>query len=151
MPRRLSEEPLKVECAQACILLADARDFLPLLARRACKPEMKMKAKHNSLKIQVALFPESVKGAKMWIARCFEFDLVAQGATIEEAKESFHRILIGHVCLSLKNRENPFPCNFPMLSRRAARSRPGRSPRQFLRSLKISYGRFEQETEVPAL
>ncbi len=65
----------------------------------------------NSISIRVALFPEAAGNFEGWIAQCLDFDLIAQGKTVEQAQQSFQRTLAGHVGLCLRKGENPFPAN----------------------------------------
>ncbi|HSY10272.1 MAG TPA: hypothetical protein VK840_05090 [Candidatus Dormibacteraeota bacterium] len=70
---------------------------------------MSVRAKHTqNQSIRVALSPETAGDFQGWVAECLDFDLVAQGKTVEDAKQSFQRTLIGHIGLSIKNGKNPF-------------------------------------------
>ena len=40
-----------------------------------------------------------VAGHKEWVAQCLEYDLAAQGPSIEEACRSFERVLMGQLML----------------------------------------------------
>jgi len=44
---------------------------------------------------------------KKWIAHCLEYDIVAQGKTIQSAKESFEKTFVGQVVLDIINKRSP--------------------------------------------
>lgn len=55
----------------------------------------------------VALFPESSLGASGWIAKAIDAPLVAQGASMEDAKASFLRVFKTHLILCGERGELP--------------------------------------------
>jgi len=65
----------------------------------------------DRLKLTVVL----VKGRHEWVAECVEYDLVAQGATREEACRSFERVLAGRLMVDGMKMQMPL-----MSSRRSA-------------------------------
>lgn len=61
----------------------------------------------SKLSITVALREETAGNAKGWVAQCLDYNLVAQGNSMEAAKLSFERVLRSHLILCEKRGEIP--------------------------------------------
>lgn len=51
-------------------------------------------------KIRLLLFQELGE----WVAQCLEYDIVAQGSTIDEVQNSWTHMFLGHIALSEENK-----------------------------------------------
>lgn len=68
---------------------------------------MKSSLVHSPV-VKVALFPESSHGVQGWIAKAIDAPLVAQGDTLEAAKDAFRRVFRTHLILCSERDEVPF-------------------------------------------
>ena len=60
--------------------------------------------KHQiSLDLRVLLFQED----KTWVAQCLEWDIAAQGKTLDDALNSFECIFVGQIILDIENGRKP--------------------------------------------
>jgi hypothetical protein len=57
--------------------------------------------------IRVVLIEEESKGARGWVAKSLDLNLVAQGTTMQDAKESFQRIVRTHLILCQEADKSP--------------------------------------------
>ena len=48
-----------------------------------------------------------------WAAQCLEYDIAAQGDTLEDAMNRFERTFVGSIVLSLKNEQEPLSAFAP--------------------------------------
>lgn len=108
-------------------------------------------SKNPEQKIRVALSAESAGDFKGWVAECLDFDLVAQGKTVEEAKQSFQRTLIGHIGLAIKNRKSPFWHSCEEANAKPKPARANVSLPTYLRNLNISFSQLERTKTVSVI
>ena len=47
------------------------------------------------------------KSDTFWLAHCLEYDIIAQGATKEDAKKSFEKIFVGQIIIDLMHKKIP--------------------------------------------
>lgn len=108
--------------------------------------------------LRVAMFEESAGEKTMWVAQCLDFDLVAQGKTLEAAQESFRKTLVGHICLALSKGEKPIEI-MPFLAdtnivreSSKAKTKTGRDiGEKLLEGLSISYSQLRDPKIIPAI
>src|SRR5436189_4902715 len=62
----------------------------------------------NRFRIRVLLFEEEVGNCKLWVAQGLEYDIVAQGKTIEAARTAFERTFMTQVCIDIEHERKPF-------------------------------------------
>lgn len=62
-----------------------------------------MTPKTLDFKLSVLLLMEE----GMWVAQCLNYDIAAQGKTLEAAKEAFARTFAGQVCVDLHHNVEP--------------------------------------------
>lgn len=43
-----------------------------------------------------------------WVAQCLEFDIAAQGKTLQDAQKAFERVLMSQVMLDVYHQRPPF-------------------------------------------
>jgi hypothetical protein len=99
--------------------------------------------------LRVTLFPDSAGKSKMWVAQCLDYDLIAQGATPEQAQQSFMRVLRSHVCLALANGETPFECIVTKAKKQARRTSVSAS--RVLESVRVAFGTMDRVRTVAAV
>jgi hypothetical protein len=111
-----------------------------------------MKTSKIKAKLKVTLFPDSAGKSKLWVAQCLDYDLVAQGETIEKAQQSFIRVLKGHVHLSLLNGEVPFDCIDTKPTKIGGIGKRSKiSPSRILEGVQVAFGKMDRLKTVQAV
>lgn len=58
---------------------------------------------NKNIQLKVLFF----KDGQSWIAQGLEYDMVAQGRTIQEAQKSFERVFVTNIVVNIKNKIKP--------------------------------------------
>ncbi len=70
-----------------------------------------MKEKKASFTISVLPFTVRtllIQEGDLWSIQCLEYDIAAQGRTIDEAKNAFEKTFLGQIALDIKEDREPF-------------------------------------------
>lgn len=108
-----------------------------------------MKTSEFKANLRVTIFPESAGKSKFWVAQCLDYDLVAQGETVEKAQQSFVRVLRSHVYLALENGEIPFACINTKQTKPTKRTKVSAS--RVLEGVQIEFGKMNRLKTVQAV
>ncbi len=49
-----------------------------------------------------------IKEDALWSVQCLEYDIAAQGKTIDEAQDAFEKTFLGQIALDIKENREPF-------------------------------------------
>ena len=63
---------------------------------------------NKSFSFHVLLFQEAAQQEIKWVAQCVNYDLAAQGTSIDDALSSFEKIIIGQMMLDIESNKKPF-------------------------------------------
>ena len=86
--------------------------------------------KKATFKVSVLLIQEG----DLWSMQCLDYDIAAQGKTIDEAKDRFEKTFLGQIALDIKENREPFmgvekaPQEFWEMF---AKAEPPKDPRRF--------------------
>lgn len=96
--------------------------------------------------LRVVLIPERAGGRAGYVAKCLDFELVAQGKTIQAAQESFVRVLRSHIALADEAGEPAFAEHGWMPkwkgARKAEKCIPAKLHESRLKNLRIAYSQL---------
>jgi hypothetical protein len=69
--------------------------------------QTKEAAMNMPLTLSVVIMKESYQQKSLWVAQCLEYDIAAQGDTIQQALKALDVAVVAQLTVYLKNNQNP--------------------------------------------
>ena len=66
-----------------------------------------MEKQSYSFRVSILLCKEGSGEDSGWVAQCLEYDITAQGKTIQDAKKAFGKTFVGQILVDLKHGKAP--------------------------------------------